>query len=151
MQHDDVVFAYKFDHRCDVSSERRLVVPTFRCAERASIARGAIQVIVNPLRDLKEPRVAFDDDPTGIHARAPRIREQCLEQLGDAPARRRRIHIQHGAAFQGRARRRGRSFEPGRALRTNQPAKPTKHHGSNIDFLQRHLDPGLRRRFVPQE
>ena len=54
---------------------------------------------MHPLRDLEEARVAFDHDPTGVHAGAARVREQRLQQLGDAATGRGRVHVQDRTAL----------------------------------------------------
>jgi hypothetical protein len=40
-------------------------------------------MVVKSLRDGEEPRVAFDDQPTGVDADASHVRQQDLEHLRD--------------------------------------------------------------------
>jgi hypothetical protein len=77
-------------------------------------------MVVDPLRDLEEPGVAVDHHPPGIDTRAARIREQGLQELGDATAGRRRVHIHYRATLQHGACGRSRRLESLRAFGSEQ-------------------------------
>ena len=79
----------------DRVAEHRLVVPVLRVAEWAAVARRPVEVVVESLGDHEEVGVALDHQPSGIDADPPDVREQRLEEFGDAPAGRGRVDVEH--------------------------------------------------------
>ena len=95
-------------------------------------------MVVDPLRDLEKARVAFDHNPPGIHPRAACVRKERLQELRDAAAGRRRVHIHDRTTLQQRACCRGARLEPLGALGTEQRTKPGGGKRPDLDLLQRH-------------
>ncbi len=73
VQQDDVARPDQRQQLIGVGAQDLLVVASFGAAERAAVAGRAVQVVVNALRDLEEVRIALDDDPLRIDARAARM------------------------------------------------------------------------------
>ena len=91
VEDDRVVAARLLEQRRRAGARDLLVVPPLRGAERPAVALRAVQVVVEPLREGEELRVARQHEPAGVDARAARVREQRAEHLGDAAAGRGRV------------------------------------------------------------
>jgi hypothetical protein len=89
------------DQRADlggVAPHDSLVVPSLGRTQLASVAGGAVEPVVDALGDREEGRIALDDQPARIDARASDVRQQRLQHLRHAAAGRGRVNVQHGPA-----------------------------------------------------
>ena len=143
VQHDDVSNADQTQQVRAIALERRLVVGAFDRSERPAVALGAVQMVVQPFRDLEEAGVAFDHDPTGVHPGTARICKQGLQHLGHAASGRSRVHVQYRPALQGRTRGRSRRLEPVGPFRPYERVEPLKCECLDVDLSQHHLVPPL--------
>src|SRR6476469_1878997 len=109
-------------------------------------------MVVDPLGHLEEGRIALDDDPARVDAHAAHVREERLEQLGDAPAGGRGVHVDDPTTGEAGARGCGRVPEPGGALRADELLEAVRIERLDLDLVQ-HPDlpgrprPGRRRRW----
>ena len=100
VQHDDVAGAGVRRQRIALRLQRGVVDAVLRLAEFATVTRGAVQVVVQPLRHLEELRVAVDHHPPSVDADPADQAEQHVQHLGDATPGRRRVHVDHAAPAQ---------------------------------------------------
>ncbi len=115
----------------------------FGRAERATVARRPVQVVVDPLGDLEEAGVAFDHDPTGIDAHAAGMGEQGLQQLRDSTAGCGGIDVDHATVSEPVAGIGGRTLEPLDALGADQLRQPRERDRVDLDFVNFGPDHGL--------
>ena len=90
-----------------VATLRRIdlvVVAMLGRAQRTAVAGGPVEMIVDAFGDLEEAGVAVDDDPASVDARALGVREQRLQELGDAATGRGRVHVDDAPSGEPRAR-----------------------------------------------
>jgi hypothetical protein len=105
-QHD-ITGLYQCAQLLGIPAEHPLVVGPLSLAERAAVAKGAIEPVVDPLGDREELRVALDHQPTRVDPCAASIRQERLQHLGDSAAGRRRVDVQHRMAGERGLRRIG--------------------------------------------
>ena len=86
VEQDDVVVVDQVDELARVLLQRVLVGLARLVVERAAVAREAMELVVDPLRDLEELRVALDHRPASVDAGALRIADQREQELDDASA-----------------------------------------------------------------
>jgi hypothetical protein len=91
---------------------------------------------VDPLGDREELRVPLDDDPAGVDAGPPDVREQRLKHLGNPAARGGRVDVQHRAASERVLRRVGDPLEAGRAFRPDQRLESRGVKRLHLDLLE---------------
>ena len=128
------------DEFLDVASQGVLVDAVVQPRRAGRHRLCAIQMIVETLRDLEEPRVAFDHEPTRVDPTPRDVCEQRLEHLGNAAARRGRVHVQDRAPVEVLPRGRRCRLEPFGAFGTNQHLEPIEAERSDIDTPQSHVD-----------
>ena len=92
-------------------------------------------MIVDALGDREERRVAVDDHPSRVDARAPRVGEERLQELGDTPAGRGRVHVDDAPPEQADARPFRRLEELLGALGSEQLREPFERGRVNLDFV----------------
>jgi hypothetical protein len=120
VQYHDVPRLHHRREFVGAASCRFLIVAALDAAEWPAVAGRAVQVIVDPLRDLEEATVTVDHDPAGVDTHAPCIREQHLQQLGNTTAGRGRIQVEDGSAIEERKCVQGRRGEGGSSLRPDE-------------------------------
>ena len=86
MDVDDVAGLHQPEELVRCLGERVLVGLVLFGPELSAIPGGLVQMVVEPLRDAEEARVAGDRHPANVGATAARIGEQRLQQLGDPAA-----------------------------------------------------------------
>jgi hypothetical protein len=94
----DITRAHAFDQARQVVGEHLLVDGAGVVVEGATIAEGAVQPVVEALGDGEEFGRALDHHPADVYAGAACVRDQRLEQLRDATAASRRVHVPHDPA-----------------------------------------------------
>ena len=104
VQQDDVVVVDQIDELARVRLQRVLVGLARLVVERAAVALEAVEVVVDPLRDGEERRVALDHRPASVDAGALRIADQREQELDDAAALGGRADVPDRAAVQQLAR-----------------------------------------------
>ena len=100
VQDHDVAGAYRRGELGRVRPKHRLIVDVLGLAEWIAIAVRAMEQVVQPLRDGKEPLVAVEDHPAGVDAGPADVRQQRFEHLGDAAAHRCRVDAHHRGSVQ---------------------------------------------------
>ncbi len=136
MQEQDVAGLHERAQLLAVGTEDRFVVSALGRAERSTVAGRAVEVVVDALRDLEEPRVALDHHPPGVDADPPRVREQRLEHLGHAPTGCGRVHVDDGAAVQQlTCHPRGR-VERGHPLGADHGLEACRVESADVDLAQ---------------
>ena len=106
-------------------------------AEVPAVTRGPVEMIVYPFGDLEEGGVSVDNGPPGVDARAFRVGEQRLQELGNAATRRRRVHVHHSRAAESIPSAVGNALESLGALRTQQVCEPHERDRVNVNLVQR--------------
>ena len=77
-----------------------VVDPPLLVAERAAVAGGAVQRVMQPLRECEEGGRAFDHEPARVDAEPAGVAEQRGQHLRHAAAGRGRVHVPDDAALQ---------------------------------------------------
>ena len=96
----DVAGAHVAGEPREVLGEHRLVDAAGLLVERAAVALGAVQAVVDALGDGEELGRALDDDPARVDPGAARIADERAQQLHDAAALGGRVHVPDHVAVQ---------------------------------------------------
>ncbi len=100
VQHDDVAVGDGVAERVAAGLERGEVGLALLVAERAAVALGAVQLVVEALGDLEEALVALDHRPASVDAGAARVGQQRGQHLGHAAAAGGRVDVPDHAAVE---------------------------------------------------
>ncbi len=100
MQNDDVAVGDGVAELVAAGLERGEVGLALLVAERAAIALGAVQHVVEALGDLEEALVALDHGPARVDAGAARVGQQRGQHLGHPAAAGRRVDMPDHAAVE---------------------------------------------------
>ena len=106
VQDHDVARADVREHARGVLPGDLLVDGALGDAERAPVAGGAVQGVVQPLGQAEERRDALDHQPARLDAEVARVADQRGQHLRDAAAGRRGVDVPDGAAGEALAQRR---------------------------------------------
>jgi len=117
---DDVAATDDGDDGIRVPPHRRLVGRALAGAELAPVSRRPVQAVVDPLRDVEELRVGVDHAPVALDAHAEGVPDERVEKLGDAAARRGRVHVHEPSPVEALGERVGGRHEEGDALASDQ-------------------------------
>jgi hypothetical protein len=141
VKQDDVAWTDDREQLRGIGAQNVLVIPVLRFTERAAITESTVEAVVDALRDGEEIRVAVDDKPPRIDSDSTRVREECPQHLGDAPAGRRGVDVHHDSAREHVAGRSSELVKPFRALRPDERREPLRREGMDVDFLELHQHP----------
>jgi hypothetical protein len=133
VQDDDVPLPDHVRELLGVGPQRRLVDLVLRLAERAAVALGTVQAVVDALGDREELLVALDHHPLGVDVRPARVGEQRLEHLGHAAAARGRVHVPDRAAVEQIARLTGALHDPLEALLVEHALEALEREAAHLD------------------
>jgi hypothetical protein len=100
----DVTRAYALAQRRPVVGQHLLVDRASGVVERATVAGGAVQSVVDALSDGEELRRALDHDPADVDPGPAGVGDQRLEQLRDTAAASRRVDVPDNPAGEQLAR-----------------------------------------------
>src|SRR5262249_38994474 len=106
--------------------------------ERAGVTGRAGEVVADAFRDLGEVRIPLDDDPLRVYPRAPDVRQQAAQHLGDTTAGGGRVDVQDRATRQPFASGQCRRLEPLSALGPDQRQQPLGCQRGDLDLFEPH-------------
>src|SRR4051794_10470541 len=100
-------------------------------------------MVVDALGDLEVAGVALDDQPPRVDADAAGIREERLQELGDAASARRGVHVDNPPAVEPGAGVRGRLREAFGAVGSDERGQLFGRPRTDLDLEQRVAHRGL--------
>ena len=100
VEHDDVTGPDPRGHRPGICRHDAFVVPAVGGQQRP-VARHAVELVVDPLRDPEEGFVAFDDQPGGVDPGPAGVAEDPHQHLGHPAASGGGVHGPDRAAAEG--------------------------------------------------
>ncbi len=136
VDYDDVSGADQREQLAGVLLSDALEVAALGGTELAAVSGGAVEAVVNPLRDREEVGISFDHEPARVDAGAARVREQCLEHLGNAAARPGGVDVQDGAPGESLSRDLGRLLELRHPLDADQRLQPRRVDRLDVDLVE---------------
>jgi hypothetical protein len=151
VEDDRVALAERLAQRLAGALQRCLVRRPLLVAERAAVALGAVQPVVDALRDREERGVAADHQPARVDADPLRVGEQRLQHLGHATAARGRVEVPDAPPVEDLPRAPGR-LEDAVAVGLGEHAREAlERQRADVDRLQMicHVAP-IRRRCRPR-
>ena len=122
-------------HRVRFRRELAFVRGAFTVAERTAVALVVVKPVVKALRNLVEAVVGFDDEPVHVDAGVGLVGKQAGQQLGDAAAGRRRVHVPDRTAGEPAADAVERVVQPANALIVQDGAERAPRSWNKRDFL----------------
>jgi hypothetical protein len=135
VQHDNITRTRGPQQAWQIALRGRFVMVSLSRCERTAVTGGAIEVVVDPLRDREERRIAVDHEPSRVDPDSTGVREQRLQQLGDSAARSSRVHVKHAPTVETFARARGGAQEPFGPVGSDDLRKPIQRRATNVDRL----------------
>jgi hypothetical protein len=135
VQQDDVAWRKYRKERIRVRTSNVLVLVTLPLPQPAPIPGRTVETVVYSLRDREEILASLDHEPARIDPRSARIRQKCLQHLGDTTADRGRIDVQNRSISECHARGFRDRLEPAHALNSDERLKAGGIERLDLDFL----------------